>query len=266
MTLSVCIITFNEELNIGRTLESVSGLMKQAGGEIVIVDSGSTDRTVEIVRGYGAKVFVEPWKGYAAQKNSAIEKCSGDWTLLLDADEAVSKELALEIQRIVQQKDGGATGYWIPRKNLFLGRWLRHGGFYPDRKLRLFCRGRGRVEDRLVHETVKVEGPTAVLEGDLLHYAYPTLAGYIEHMNKYSSLGAQMAAQEGKRGFSFINIVIRPKLTFFYNYFLRLGFLDGKEGLLLHFYHAVYVSWKYAKVWELTRSADSPRRRGDAEK
>jgi len=265
MSLSVCIIAFNEEANLGRTLESVSELVKQAGGEIVMVDSGSTDRTIDIAKSYGAKLFVEPWKGYAAQKNSAIEKCSGDWTLLLDADEAVSKELALEIQRIAQQKDGGAAGYWIPRKNLFLGRWLRHGGFYPDRKLRLFRRGRGRVEDRLVHETVKVEGPSGILRGDLLHYAYPTLAGYIEHMNKYSSLGAQMAVQEGKRGFSFINIVIRPKLTFFYNYFLRLGFLDGKEGLLLHFYHAVYVSWKYTKVWELSRSADSPRRRGDAE-
>ena len=266
MTLSVCIITFNEEANIGRTLESVSELVKQTGGEIVIVDSGSTDRTIDIAKSHGAKLFVEPWKGYAAQKNSAIEKCSGDWTLLLDADEAVSKELALEIQRIAQQKDAGAAGYWIARKNLFLGRWLRHGGFYPDRKLRLFRRGRGRVEDRLVHETINVEGTSGILRGDLLHYAYPTLADYIAHMNKYSSLGAQMAVQEGKRGFSFIDIVIRPKLTFLYNYFLRLGFLDGKEGLLLHFYHAVYVSWKYAKAWELSRSADLPRRRGGAEK
>ena len=111
-----------------------------------------------------------------------------------------------------------------------------------------------------MHETVKVEGTTATLKGDLLHYAYPTLSGYIEHMNKYSSLGAQMAVQEGKRGFSFINIVVRPWFTFLYNYFLRLGFLDGKEGLLLHFYHAVYVSWKYAKVWELSKTIDSPRR------
>jgi len=265
VTLSVCIITFNEEANIGRTLESVSELVKESNGEIVIVDSGSTDRTVDIAKSYGAKLFVEPWKGYAAQKNSAIEKASGDWILLLDADEAVSKELAAEIQRVMKQKDSEPAGYWMPRRNLFLGRWIAHGGFYPDRKLRLFHRGLGKVEGRLVHETVKVEGPTATLKGDLLHYAYPTLSGYIEHMNKYSSLGAQMAVQEGKRGFSFINIVIRPWFTFFYNYFLRLGFLDGKEGLLLHFYHAVYVSWKYAKVWELSRDANSPRRHGDTE-
>jgi glycosyltransferase involved in cell wall biosynthesis len=265
VTLSVCIITLNEEANLGRTLASVSALLKQAGGEIIIVDSGSTDRTLEIARGYGAKVFVESWKGYAAQKNSAIEKGSGDWILLLDADEALSQELAAEIQKALEQKETTPVGYWMPRRNLFMGRWLRHGGFYPDRKLRLFRRGCGKVEDRLVHETIKLEGPAGTLTGNLLHYAYPTLAGYIEHMNKYSSLGAQMAAQEGKRGFSFINIVIRPKLTFLYNYFLRLGFLDGKAGLLMHFYHSVYVSWKYAKVWELTKEANSPRRRGDAE-
>ncbi len=265
MKLSVCIITFNEEANLGRTLQSVSELVKEAGGEIVIVDSGSTDRTSEIAKSSGAKVFVEAWKGYAAQKNSVIEKAGGDWILLLDADETLSKELALEIQRIVLQKEGGAAGYWIPRRNLFLGRWIRHGGFYPDRKLRLFRRGAGRVEDRLVHETITLEGPAGTLVGDLLHYAYPTLSGYIEHMNKYSSLGAQRAVQEGKRGFSVIDVVLRPKLTFLYNYFLRLGFLDGKEGLLLHFYHAVYVSWKYAKVWEMTREANSPQRREDTE-
>lgn len=264
MKLSVCIITFNEEANLGRTLESVSALVKQTNGEIVIVDSGSTDRTGEIAKSYGAKVFVEAWKGYAAQKNSAIEKAGGDWILLLDADEALSENLAPEIQQVTQLKDG-ADGYWMPRKNFFLGRWIRHGGFYPDRKLRLFRRGAGRVEDRLVHETIALKGPAGTLVGDLLHYAYPTLSGYIEHMNKYSSLGAQMAVQEGKRGFSFIDVVLRPKLTFLYNYLLRLGFLDGKEGLLLHFYHAVYVSWKYAKVWELSKTADPPQRHRDTE-
>src|SRR5206468_1883075 len=117
---------------------------------------------------------------------------------------------------------------------------------------RLFRRGCGRVEQRTVHETLKVDGPTANLHGALIHHAYPTLSSYIEHMNRYSSLGAEMA---GARGFSFINIYIRPRLTFFYNFFLRLGFLDGREGFLLHLYHAVYVSWKYAKAWELGRKS-----------
>jgi hypothetical protein len=141
-------------------------------------------------------------------------------------------------------------GYWIPRKNLFLGRWIQHGGFWPDPKVRLFRRDKGRVEDRVVHETVEVDGSLGRLHGALIHHAYPTLSAYIEHMNRYSSLGAEMA---GTRGFSFIDIFIRPRLTFFYNYFLRLGFLDGREGFLLHLYHAAYVSWKYAKAWELSR-------------
>lgn len=265
MKQSVCIITFNEEANLGRTLESVSTVVKQSGGEIIVVDSGSTDRTVEIAERFGAKIFREPWKGYAAQKNSAIEKAAGDWVLLLDADEAVSEKLAAEIPGVLQRNESNVAGYWIPRRNLFLGRWIAHGGFYPDRKLRLFRRGAGRVEDRMVHETIKLDGAAGMLAGDLMHYAYPTLSGYIEHMNKYSSLGAQMAVAEGKRGFGFIDIVVRPWLTFLYNYFLRLGFLDGKEGLLLHSYHAVYVSWKYAKVWELTKTAGPPQSRGGTE-
>jgi hypothetical protein len=141
---------------------------------------------------------------------------------------------------------------WIPRKNEFLGQWIEHGGFWPDPKLRLFRRGRGRFEDRAVHETVMVNGPTAKLKhGAILHHCYPTLSDYIEHMNRYSSLGAEMAVAEGRNGFSVINIAVRPLVTFLYNYFVRLGFLDGRKGLLLHLYHAVYVSWKYAKVWEL---------------
>ena len=163
--------------------------------------------------------------------------------------------LAQEIRDLLT-KNPAEAGFWIPRKNFFLGRWMRHGGFYPDPKLRLFRRGAGSFEDRLVHEDVRVKGNTGRLRNHLLHHAYPTLESYLEHMNRYSSLGAQMAASRRKTGFSFIDIVVRPQLTFFYNY-LRGGFLDGREGLLLHLYHANYVSWKYAKAWE--RSRDSAR-------
>jgi hypothetical protein len=154
------------------------------------------------------------------------------------------------------------AGCWLSRQNYFLGRWIRYGGFYPDKKLRLFRRGRGHFEGRAVHETVAVEGRTErALEKDfvmgdeiaLIHHSYPTLFDYIDHMNRYSLLGAEMAVSEGRRGFSLIDIVVRPAATFIYNYFFRLGFLDGREGLLLHLYHAVYVSWKYAKAWELSR-------------
>jgi glycosyltransferase involved in cell wall biosynthesis len=282
MNVSVVIITFNEEANIGRTLASVQPLVADGKGEIIVVDSGSTDRTVEIAKSCGAKVFVEEWKGYAAQKNSAIDKATGDWILSLDADE----ELELQLQQAMlelfdslarlsalDQKAGnpspsgadanpetGTTvgtdfdGLWLPRKNEFLGRWIRHGGFWPDPKMRLFRRGKGRFENRSVHEDVQMSGTTRTIQrGAILHHSYPTLSDYIDHMNRYSSLGAEMVVAKGKTRFSFINIVLRPIFTFVYNYAFRLGFLDGREGLLLHLYHAVYVSWKYSKAWELSR-------------
>jgi glycosyltransferase involved in cell wall biosynthesis len=246
-------ITKNEGANIRRTLESV-----RWADEIVVVDSGSTDRTCEIARELGAKVFVENWKGFAAQKNSAIEKCAGDWILSLDADEEVTPELAENIRFELNGMPQGA--YWIQRRNLFLGRWMKHGGYYPDPKLRFFAKNAGRFADRAVHEDlelrpgVKAERTT---DGDLIHHAYPTLSSYIDHMNSYSSLGAEMAVSKGQAGFSILNIVIRPLATFIYNYIFRLGFLDGREGLLLHLYHSAYVSWKYAKAWEMSRNRNA---------
>ena len=268
-------------------------LVRDGKGEIIVVDSGSTDRTLEIAHSYGAKIFSESWKGFAAQKNSAMEKASGDWVLQLDADEALEPGLAEEISRVVEFPAGmdrqarksriaelaylfnsqtakevrvwaeddshrlhffKVAGLWIPRKNYFLGRWIRHGGFYPDHKLRLIRRGAGKFEEYGAHPTIKVNGPTGRLRHALIHNAYPTLRGYIEHMNSYSSSGAELAVSRGHRRFSLLNIVVRAKLTFIYNYLFRLGFLDGREGFLLHAYHAVYVSWKYAKAWELARS------------
>jgi glycosyltransferase involved in cell wall biosynthesis len=302
VTLSVVIITHNEEANIGRTLQSVQPLVSDGKGEIIVVDSGSTDRTVEIANAFNAKVFVEEWKGFAAQKNSAIDKATGDWILSLDADESLEPGTAgaihlltsrpsgfteLELQNLTVANGGDSldtvevvmaveeaidskksaeeipvalSGYWFSRKNFFLGRWTKYGGFWPDPKLRLFRRGHGHIERRSVHETIRVEGYTAKIKtGALLHHSYPTLSDYINHMNRYSSLGAEMvvAKGNGKVRFSVPNIVIRPLLTFLYNYIFRLGFLDGREGLLLHLYHAVYVSWKYAKAWELSRQQSS---------
>jgi len=276
MLLSVVIITYNEEANIGRTLASVQPLIADGKGEIIVVDSGSTDRTVQISNSFGARVFIEEWKGYAAQKNSAIEKAGGDWILSLDADEEVDSELSQELTGRRGDDLPGAPGEWcltmhqsgnleylkgapvgfiVRRKNYFLGRWMKRGGFWPDSKLRLFRRAGGRFEDRAVHEDVRVDGPSKLIpRGALIHHSYPTLSDYIDHMNRYSSLGAEMVVPKGRVRFSFTNIVLRPLFTFFYNYFFRLGFLDGREGLLLHLYHAVYVSWKYAKAWELSRN------------
>jgi glycosyltransferase involved in cell wall biosynthesis len=213
MNLSVVIITFNEETNLGRTLASVQPLVADGKGEIIVVDSGSTDRTLEIAKSFGAKVFVEGWKGFAAQKNSAIDKAAGDWILSLDADEELDHalqqaliEMLDALHRLSVLGNQAAThsttaeaaafeadtklgtdfaGVWIPRKNEFLGRWMKHGGFWPDPKLRLFRRGRGRFENRAVHEDLHVEGITRRIQsGALLHHSYPTLSDYIEHMNR----------------------------------------------------------------------------------
>ena len=271
MKLSVVLITHNEERNLGRTLESVKPLVADGRGEIIVVDSGSTDRTVEISETYGAKVFLEEWKGFAAQKNSALDKASGDWIFSLDADEEVEPTLAEEIGHYIlgrareSTQDGvpnrtialiatTITGLWIPRKNHFLGRWIKHGGYWPDRKLRLFRRGAARFENRLVHEDVKLEGQVHELNGALLHHSYPTVSDYIEHMNRYSTLGAEMVVAKGPVHFTAINLTLRPLATFIYNYLLRLGFLDGKPGFLLHVNHSIYVAWKYAKAWELSRA------------
>lgn len=253
LKLSVALITKNEEANLGRTLQSV-----RWADEIVIVDCGSTDRTEEIAQEFGARFFLEEWKGFGAQKNSALEKCTGDWVLALDADEEVSVELAREIQALLSGAPE-CDGYFLPRRNFFLGRWMQHGGYWPDEKLRLFRRGAAAFEERAVHETAHCAGRRGTLQGWLIHHAYPTLEEYLEHMNRYSTLGAQQAMAKGKTSRSWAgfvwNVYLTPVATFEYNYFLRLGFLDGREGLLQHLYHSVYVSWKYAKAWELGRAS-----------
>src|ERR1700722_11214232 len=256
-TLSVAIITLNEADNLARTLASV-----RFADEIVVVDSGSTDRTVEIARSFGAKVFSEEWKGFALQKNSAIDKCTGTWVLSVDADEELTDELQAEI-RAMLEADAGTTpqvdGYRLRLRHVFLGRWMRYGGYYPDLKLRLFRRvtesGVTHFTERPVHESIAVAGRVETMKKDFLHHGYPDLEIYIEHMNRYSTLGARIVAAKGKTSKSWLAFfwyaVMVPKLTFFWNYVCRLGFLDGREGLLLHLYHSVYISWKYAKAWQI---------------
>ena len=195
-TLSIAIITLNEEANLTRTLASV-----QFADERVVVDSGSTDRTVEIAKSFGAKVFTVPWKGFAKQKNSAIEKCAGTWVLSLDADEELTVDLQKEIGRMLEADATTSPridGYWLRLRHVFLGRWMRYGGYYPDLKLRLFRRqtpsGAACFTDRPVHESVQIAGRVETLKNDFLHHGYPNLNIYLEHMNRYSSLGGQIVA------------------------------------------------------------------------
>jgi glycosyltransferase involved in cell wall biosynthesis len=257
-TLSVAIITLNEEANLARTLASV-----HFADEIILVDSNSTDRTTEIAQSFGAKVFTEPWKGFAAQKNSAIDKCSSTWVLSIDADEELTPELQTELRALLQSESASPEAYRIPVRHIVLHRPIRYGGYYPDLKLRLFRRNDPtapspiRFSERAVHESIQCRGPINVLHSDLLHHGYPTLETYIEHMNRYSTLGAELLVSRGRlsrNGLAFLgNIVLVPILTFLWNYIFRLGFLDGREGLLLHLYHSNYISWKYAKAWNLAR-------------
>ncbi|HEY6413216.1 MAG TPA: glycosyltransferase family 2 protein [Edaphobacter sp.] len=256
-TLSVAIITLNEEANLARTLASV-----QFADEIVVVDSGSTDRTLEIAQTFDAKIISSPWKGFAAQKNTAIEACTGTWILSLDADEELTPELQTEIRTLLRGNPS-ADAYLLRRRNLFLNRWIRYGGYYPDPKLRLFRRHAAnfapsaRFTDRPVHETIAFEGRLETLNSDLIHHAYPTIESYIEHMDRYSTLGAQIIVSKGKTSRSILAfyyyVFLVPAFTLLYNYIFRLGFLDGREGFLLHLYHSSYTSWKYAKAWQTTR-------------
>ncbi len=256
-TLSVAIITLNEEANLARTLASV-----QFADEIIVVDSGSTDRTIEIAKSFNAKVICQPWLGFSGQKNFAIESCTGTWILSIDADEELTPELQSEIRSLLHGKPA-ADAYLLRRRNLFLNRWIRHGGYYPDAKLRLFRRHAAnfappaRFTERPVHETIISDGALETLQADLIHHAYPTIESYIEHMDRYSTLGAEIVIAKGKisrSALAFVhNIMVVPTFTFIYNYIFRLGFLDGREGFLLHLYHSTYTSWKYAKAWQTTR-------------
>ena len=252
-TLSVAMIATNEEKNLPRTLEAVKW-----ADEIVIVDSGSVDRTPEIAKSFGAKhSFNRDFRGHPEQKTIAIGKCTGDWILLLDADEVVTPELAEEIRRTIESPQYEA--YWLPRLNLFMTRWIRHGGFYPDHKLRLWRRGSARMETGVgPHGTPQFDGPKGTLEHDLIHYAYPNFELYLSHMNDYSSENVYALVNKGKAKSTPAMLwlaVVNPVATFVKNYLFRLGFLDGVEGLIYHVNHSVYIHWKYVKAWDAQKRA-----------
>src|ERR1035437_5579138 len=192
-TLSVAMIAMNEEANLPRTLESV-----RWADEIILVDSGSKDRTLEVAQSFGAKTSYHDFGGHGEQKNVALDFCTSEWVLLLDADEVLTPELQQEIRELLagEPKYGA---YWIPRLNLIFGRWMRHGSFYPDRKLRLFKRGAARLSEGVgPHSTPQFTGPKGKLKHDMLHYAYPNMVIYLEHMNRYSSEIAQLLVRDGR--------------------------------------------------------------------
>ena len=244
--LSAVIITRNEEENLPRCLDSV-----KFADEIVVVDSGSTDRTLDIAREFGATVCETEWRGFGFSKRDGVAKATGDWVLSIDADEEVSAELAEEIQAVVRDSHSVA-GFHIPRRTEFLGRWIMHSGWYPDPVLRLFRKECGNFDEALVPEKVILEGETGLLKNDLLHYSYPSLEDYFRKFNRYTSLAAREAHQNGRKvGVRYV--LVNPLVKFVKQYVVKGGFLDGLEGLILAILSACYVMVKYAKIRDLVR-------------
>ncbi len=245
--LSVVVVTLDEEERIRACLQSAAW-----ADELIVVDAESRDKTAAIARELTDHVFVRPWPGFAAQKNFGLDQARGDWILSLDADEVVSPTLREEIAAIVE-RGGAHTGYAVPRRNVFWGRFIRHGGLYPDWQVRLFARGRGRFVERSVHESVKIEGRVGRLTGHLEHRSYRDVADFLARADRYSTLAAEEWVAAGRRPRPLVDLVVRPIGRFLGMYVGRAGFLDGWRGFLLAVLYGYYVLMRSAKVWERTR-------------
>ncbi len=241
MKITATIITLDEERNIARAIESL-----RCADEILIVDSGSVDRTVELARNLGARVIEANWRGYSGQKNWAAEQASHDWILSLDADEALSEALEAEIWNL--KKSGPRhDAYTMPRLARYLGRWILHSGWHPDRKIRLYHRAKAKFVGDFVHESVHVEGSTGSLENNLLHFTCESLSEHVKTMERYTTLAAQEIAAR-QEAVPLARLLLDPPWTFFKTYVLQRGFLDGPEGLIIAHMAAFYTFLKYAKA------------------
>jgi glycosyltransferase involved in cell wall biosynthesis len=255
MPFTACIITFNEENNIEAALETVD-----FADEIIVVDSHSTDRTREIAGGFRGRsrdgrevkprIFERDWPGHVEQKNFAIDQAQYDWVLCLDADERVSPQLRQEIETVLAVDSSAFVGYTMPRKTNYLGRWILRGGWYPDRKLRLFRKSCGRWGGVNPHDHVRVEGRTQGLRGDLYHYSYRDIADHIRTINDFTDI-ASIEKQKSRIQYPLLRMLIHPPYKFFKMYIIKQGFREGIQGLIIAILGMFYVFLKYAKLWEL---------------
>lgn len=259
--LSAIVITLNEEAHLPACLASLDWV-----DEVVVVDAGSTDCTREIAKQAGARVFLNPWPGYGAQKNFAFTQARGDWILVVDADERISPALRDEIQELLH---GGAPSAFdacaVPRRNYWLGRWLRWGGAYPDRQIRLIRRGRALYDDRVLHEHLVVEGSVGVLRGHLIHEALRGLNDRLPKLNRYTDLAAGdgLAKRSVVRWY---DLLVRPLAIFLKVYALKQGFRDGVIGFIYAGLNSFAEFAKYAKMWEALGAARSSKRKGGAQR
>ncbi len=248
LKISAIIITKNEENNIGRCLDSLS-----FAEEILVVDSGSQDKTCQIASIMGARVLHHDWKGFGPQKRWATEQARHDWVISLDADEEVSPELATEIQQRFMELDP-KKGYQFPRKSFFLGRWIEHGGWYPDRQLRLYNRQHSQWPDSQIHERVVVQGGQIEnFKSDLRHYVFNSISDQVDTNNRYSGLLALADYRQGKR-FSLFKIILKPWFKFFECYIIKFGFMDGFPGFIIAKNAAYSIFLRQIKLWEVERT------------
>jgi glycosyltransferase involved in cell wall biosynthesis len=249
-SLSIVIITLNEEAHIGKCLKSLTFTKKIfQKQEVIVVDAQSRDRTALIARKLGAKVYRRAWKGFSDQKNWALSQAKGEWILSLDADEELTSELVHEIERRIITVPPNVDGFWIKRKAFFLGKWIRHCGWWPDAQLRLIRRGRGAFTNEPVHEGLEVKGETLALDHPMNHYTYDSIRQYLEKMNLYSDL-TLLDIRAKKVKYWWYYLTLAPVLTFVRSYFSRLGLLDGWHGLAVSGLSAFHDFCKYAKLWE----------------
>lgn len=250
--LSVTIIAGNEEKNIRDCLESIKW-----ADEIIVVDSESTDRTVEIAREYNATVFIKKWEGFSPQRKFALEKASHEWVLSLDADERVTPELKIEIEKILSGKDQ-ANGYFVPRRNYFLGKHITKCFWYPDYQLRFFKKSQTSVTDKKVHEGYIVNGTPGHMKNDLIHHTHQNLYDTFKKVNDYSSLVAEEKA--GQRRVSSGDLLLHPLAAFFNHYISRKGYQEGIHGFMISAIHAVTNLLTYTKIWEIqnAKKQDGP--------
>ncbi|MGZ3771306.1 MAG: glycosyltransferase family 2 protein [Bdellovibrio sp.] len=245
LPISLVIITLNEENHIERCIRSAPFV-----DDVVVVDSFSTDRTVEIAEKCGARVFKEHWRGFGPQKAFAAEQALNAWVISLDADEALSPELAEEIVRSFSGFDSEA-GYLVSRKSYHLGRWINHGGWYPDYQLRLFNKNNSQWNTAALHEKVEVKKQLK-LKHDLLHYVFDSLSDQVITNDRYSSLGAKQLTESRKK-FSILKLIFKPISKFVETYVFKCGFLDGLPGFIISVGAAYSVFLKFAKLWEMER-------------
>ncbi len=250
--LSVCIITYNEEANLPRCLASVD-----FADEIVVVDSGSTDRTVELAVGAGCRVIEQPFLSYAAQKNLAVQASSHQWVLCLDADEWLLPGAEAVIRSALTNSRPDVAGYALNRHTYYLGDWVNHGGWWPEYRVRLYDRQRGKWRDDGLHEDVELQGSSARLEVELGHMSYRDITHHIDKVNTYTSLRAQHWLARERSSVGWLELIGRPLARFCRMFILKGGWREGYRGLIIASIGAFYVFTKYAKLWELQHGHDT---------